>query len=88
MERVVGERSADQPLASKARRCFSHSAGNGSIIAASVIADGCRPSRIASTLSGREQREAQDAAQVRRVDLLGSGQFVERSVSAQPIPAN
>jgi hypothetical protein len=33
-------------------RCRPHSTGNGSISPGSVIASGCRPSRIASTMSG------------------------------------
>ncbi len=44
---------------------FPHSIGNGSVNPGSVIPSGCRPARIASTMSGassmsRSRREIQD----------------------------
>jgi hypothetical protein len=53
-----------------AAHCGTHPAGNGSIIAGRPSSSGCRPSRMASTMSGARGVERPSAPAARTIRLL------------------
>ena len=68
-------------VVSRACPCSDHSAGSGSISPGNPRSVGHRPSRIASTMSRREQRQLQHTTEIAAVDLLRRSHLADRGVA-------